>query len=170
MITKERLEELIEQGAKIFYFDAYEDNDWGIVEVDTKNFTFSHNENCYTNFCKETYRTNPQPYKMFEDALFETKEEAEWHKEFGYIFRIETLELPTYEWMQPKEDEQDVYYSFYNYKHELMGIRVTKQKIALYKSYRCSDLTSTVDIFDNTKENYTLACRKAKELFLGENK
>lgn len=73
MITQERLKELIEQKAKIFYFDGYEDNDWGIVEVDTKNFRFSHNENCYINFCEETCKTDPQPYKMWEMLYLKPK-------------------------------------------------------------------------------------------------
>ena len=118
------------------------------------------NKRCFNESCEE--------YKNYGGRGI-TIEEAEWYKEFGCIERTERLELPTYEWTQPKEDEQDVYYSFYNYKHELMGIRVTKQKIALYKNYNHIELPSIIDIFDNTQENYTLACRKAKELFLRGN-
>lgn len=156
MITKERLEELIKQGATIWIFNKVD----GVYSVNLSllgGYMFSE-------YCVITENDGV----LILDHTYETKEEAEWHREFGCIERTERLELPTYEWMQPKESEQDVYYNFYNYNHELMGIRVTKQSIALYKSYRCSDLTSTVDIFDNTKENYTLACRKAKELFLGD--
>ena len=160
MIEKKRLKELIEKGAKIFYFDAYGDDNWGIVEVDTKNFSFSHNENCYTNFCEATYRTNPQPYKMYEDALFETKEEAEWDREFGCIVRTEILKLPTWEEFIEMEE-----FCFFQKNHKQTIIRILGTKYlgveTNFERYYTGDLT---------KENYTLACRKAKELFLGEKK
>ncbi len=166
MIEKERLEELIKQGAIIYKLTHNNRIDCRRLRSKMKIV----DDSLYFNYKDPHLYSNLKWYYSALYRLFENKEDAEWHREFGCIERTERLEFPTWECMQPKEDEQDVYYNFYNYNHELMGIRVTKQCIALYKSYRCSDLTSTIDIFDNTKENYTLACRKCVELFLGEKK
>ena len=82
MISKERLEELIKQNVKIYYFDKDNDEDWDIEELNTKHIRYSHNEDCYIHFDRETWETNPKPYKVFEYNLFETKEEAEFVSNF----------------------------------------------------------------------------------------
>ena len=98
MITKERLEELIEQEATV----------WCVSELHGSNKLKLHNKDVKDSDCfhisktlllsdsiefydeKETYRV---PFQL----LFETKEDAEWHVEFKCIERPERLELPTWE-------------------------------------------------------------------------
>ena len=75
MITKERLEELIGQGATIYYI--FED-----VVFNTKEI-ISITLNDGASFDITT--------------AFETKEEAEWYLEFGNITREEKLSLPSWE-------------------------------------------------------------------------
>lgn len=153
MIEKKRLEELIEQGATIY-------------EVKYNNI----NPVSLTNKIRDVYYKNgviafePRPdekylhHKYFKN-LFETLEEAEWHKEFGCIERTERLELPTWEefeekkfvWFVDKSQNQCCLY-YLNVANKIF-INISGE---------------VIEIGDFTKENYTLACRKAKELFLGE--
>ena len=152
MIEKKRLEELIEQGATIY-------------EVKYNNI----NPVSLTNkirFISEKYPVivfEPRPNEKYKhhkyfDKLFETKEEAEWHKEFGCIERTETLELPTWEEFIEMEEV-----CFWKKNHRQTVIRVLGTKyIAVETSYE------RFFIGDLTKESYIKACRKAKELFLGK--
>ena len=105
-----------------------------------------------------------------QSRWFDTKEEAEWQIEFGNITRTETLELPTWEDLQSKTE----HYIRFNTK------RWTKCWLAIdmpYKNDVGKILITYADTDNNyhiiydkrlTKENYTRACRKCKELFLGE--
>ena len=177
MISKERLEELIEQCAIIYYIDTTWinpniryvcslalDKRKHRVGYATYDFSLPDQEN---RVLRETTDENSEDIARLKD-IYEGLDEAQFDVNFKRIARTEYLDLPTWEWMQPQEDEKDVRYNFYNYKHEPMGIKVTSQKIVLYKNYNHIDFHATVEIFDNTKENYTLACEKAKESFLGE--
>ena len=155
MIDKERLEELIEQGATIY-------------EVKYNNI----NPVSLANKIRDVYYKNgvisfePRPdekylhYKYFKN-LFETKEEAEWHREFGRIERTEQLVLPTWE-----EFEEKKFVWFFDSYHKSCCLHYLNciDKIFINKS------GEVIEIGDFTKENYILACRKAKELFLGEKK
>lgn len=138
MITKERLEELIEQGATIY-------------SVDTSNKTILSFKICKN---ENDIKLTEKQYAFFEKC-FETKAEAEWHAEFGCIERTERLELPTWEefwnsgqtiWFTGKDGGQ-------------YGLSIYNREILLNDTY--------IGYLD--KENYTLACRKCKELFLGES-
>ena len=101
-----------------------------------------------------------------EAKLAEKEREAEWHKEFGSIERTERLELPT--WEEISRDLKDVPAGTYVIKEfddvSLEYIKYNEVFIGIYKGdYEWKE-------WEATKENYTLACRKAKELFLGEKK
>ena len=176
MITKERLEDLIKQGGNIYYVDTNMfnkniksvcalalDKRKHIVGYDRYDFSLPEQDN---RVLREEVGQYCEDIAYLKD-IYEDIDEAKFCAEFQKVAKTIYLDLPTWEWMQPQEDEQDVRYNFYNYKHEPMGIKVTAQKIALYKNYNHIDFHATVEVFDNTKENYTLACRKAKELFLG---
>lgn len=160
MITKERLKELIEQEATI-----YDSGIVDVIEIKLKNDDWVEENGVL-------YKKNNMfgGFRYFYDEkLFETKEDAEWHKEFGCIERTERLDLPTWEEFDSvrfytdsaevilyKEQTtiEDKEYS------ELIVIWVLKfggRGDCVFREY-------------STKENYTLACRKAKELFLGEKK
>jgi hypothetical protein len=93
--------------------------------------------------------------------LFETKEDAEWHKEFGCIERTERLELPTWEEFQNVDD-----ICFVCVK---TGTTVRVFNWGFNGEIYISDEWGISETFEYSKEGYTLACRKAKELFLGQS-
>lgn len=154
MISKERLEELIKQGSTIYGINFNKVNVYDL---------------CDENVCISPRNFREYGLRVFDALgywddiefcnLFETKEEAEWHKEFGCIERTERLELPTWEefdeqkfiWFVDKSQNQCCLY-YLNVVNKIF-INVSGE---------------VIEIGDLTKENYTLACRKAKELYLGE--
>lgn len=151
MITKERLEELIEKGATVY--ELFMDKEILKVEL---------NKNYYIMLDK-TYENKlgklPQRPHWLSD-LFETKEDAEWFAEFSCIERTERLVLPTWEEIQKYErfDFKDKYNHSY-----------TLHYISGFKTLAISGW-ATEYYAPATKENYTLACRKCVELFKGEIK
>ena len=176
MISKERLEELIEQGATI-YTSGYRENccfknetivDLAKLDYFNKTKTYSIKDFGGGDFVLLTGYTcdNGCDEYLTPDELFENEEEAEWHREFGHIERIERLELPT--WEEISRDLKDVPAGTYVIKEfddvSLEYIKYNEVFIGIYKGdYEWKE-------WEATKENYTLACRKAKELFLGEKK
>lgn len=165
MLTREELEKMIENGETVWYFDAEDEADWGIVEIDTKNFRWSDSEDCYINFNKETWQTDPQPYKMYNDSLYKTKEEAEWVANM-HATREEKFCPPTWEEMQ--EDLKDVPDGTYTV--------IENSQITL--DYKKSFIIDEILLYgigadfnwNATKENYTKAVELAKRLFLREDK
>ena len=149
MIKKERLEELLEQGATIY--EAYPD---GIDKINLANT--AHYD----------YLLAQQELKIQKIAfeyLHETKEDAEFFREFGFIERTERLELPSWGRVNVPHN---VIVNFIS-KDGLMYNLVVEnyERIIIVSSVR-----GTNDMWDLTKENYILACRKCKALFLGEEK
>lgn len=151
MIEKGRLEELIEQGATI-WTDEYRGSHFKIKL--TKHFVAKLGDSF------DLYGYGCDYFGIPLNHLYETREEAEWYKEFGCIERTERLVLPTWEEIQKYErfDFKDKYNHSY-----------TLHYISGFKTLAISGW-STEYYAEATKENYTLACRKAKELFLGEKK
>lgn len=142
MITKERIDELIQQRAKI----------WGIGKQGNV-FCIGLKFRPHTLNNKKWLENKYEVYSKF----FETKEEAEWVKEFGDITRTERLVLPTWEEWQ-KDDEFD----FLDKEGFSWDIYIDgDNQIIMANGWKHF-------IFENNKEGYFLACRKAKELFLGE--
>lgn len=104
------------------------------------------------------------PFNM----LFETQEDAEWHREFGCIERTERLVLPTWEEVYETANRNIFYFE--------KGI-IGKINGTRYPNFDEREIEIKNIYLDNilfkkplTKENYTLACRKCVELFLGEKK
>ena len=141
MIEKERLQELIEQQKQVW--KIYKDTCQGVYQVPAGLFGIG--------FSSQVDETTPF------NELFETKEEAEWHKEFGCIERTERLELPTWEEFLILEK----IYSFKSKNNQIVVLFSDNHTIYL------EDENWNILREDLTKENYTLACRKVKELFLG---
>ena len=149
MISKERLEELIEQGATIYF--VYNGN------VDLKEGIYKDDFILNKTYVSIYWTTRSHQVKY--ENLFETEEEAKWFAEFGCVERTEKLELPTWEmfdekkfvWFVDKSQNQCCLY-YLNVANKIF-INVSGE---------------VIEIGDFTKENYTLACRKCKELFLGE--
>ena len=166
MISKERLEELIEQGATIY------SNEYGEIQL-KKEDDLSLYENGQNNYILYALEPNKKYHnEIFDEDLFETEEEAKWFAEFGCIERTERLELPTWEELQNKRE----FYLGFNNKEGIV-----RYYLAIYMPYQkdygailisYSDANNdTIICFDKiaTKENYTIACKKAKELFLKGN-
>lgn len=157
MITKERLEELIKQGAIVycFRFDEVLEEKLGsnhFVDWELDNMFLSKwDEDTHEPICDIYY-------------IFEHKEEAEhfqWSFEFSYIERTECLELPTW------EEVNQICLSIITFinkdgKECNLVVEVFENRITV------NGVGGAYDIWELTKENYTLACRKCKELFLGE--
>lgn len=153
MISKERLEELIKQGATI-----YEVKYGKINPVSLKNkIRFIHEK--YQVIAFEPRRDEKYRSHKYFDKLFETLEEAEWHKEFGCIERTERLKLPTWEEIQK--------YERFDFKDKNCN-RYTIHFISGFKTLAITGIISVEFYEEATKKNYIKACRKAKKLFLGE--
>ena len=157
MITKERLEELIEQGAIIYEL------------FENKNINQIKLENNWTVLNGGLYKDINYIRSFWIGDLFDTKEEAEWYKEFGCIERTQRLELPTWEELQSNAlynvyfttPEIEVYRLIFNMTREIITISVQDENFDFENRWLL------LENYKLTKENYTLACRKAKELFLG---
>lgn len=163
MISKERLEELIKQGATIWDCEVCEIR---LVE-DSKHIVNLHDNYLYI----ADYLTNiAQTSSWWEDCtmgfddLFETKEEAEWCKEFSCIKRTDKLELP--EWnsfdntitlFTSKAGRMCMIQAFIKKESNLGYIEVVEGNRIVFSSNQY------------TKEEYIKACRHAKSLFLGVN-
>lgn len=159
MITKERLEELIEQGATIWgvydYSYSYDKPNKKVEFIDLDGFY-----NYYKDI-DEFIR-----YQGDYSELFETEEEAKWFAEFGCIERTERLELPTWEEFKNKKTKhvcfmgKDTFCFFELYEDK------QKNRLILL------DHDCDYEYFNEelTKENYTTACGLCKEFFLGEKK
>ena len=159
MISKERLEELIEQGATI----------WGVYD-----YTYSYDKpNKKVKFIDldgfYNYYKDIDEFIMYQGDycnLFETKEEAEWHREFGCIEKIERLWFLTWE---------SVYNDLKDYKDGDFYILDNDCFSFIYnKRYETSQLFLYTHNekynWNANKENYYEACKLAKSLFLGEKK
>ena len=163
MISKERLEELIKQGATIYSTDT---KMYGLVkwlELENKLERLEFNKDGEV---KLFIIDNGWWHWFNLKDLYEDLEDVKWHKEFGCIERTERLELPT--WEEISRDLKDVPAGTYVIKEfddvSLEYIKYNEVFIGIYKGdYEWKE-------WEATKENYTLACIKAKELFLGEKR
>lgn len=147
MITRERLEELIEQKAKIYSTHWKEEVDLSLpceIEYDGVGREFL--------LVQEDKDHRPSYWLQ---NLTEDVETAKWEEEFGCIERTEKLELPT--WGKSKIDLYIEWFDNVEFKYFIHD-----------DTYCLSKGCEIVLELEATKENYTLACRKAKELFLGE--
>ena len=164
MISNERLEELIEQGATIY------SNEYGEIQLIKEN-DLSLYENGQNNYILYVLEPNKKYHnEIFDKDLFETEEDAKWFAEFGCIERTERLELPTWE-----EINKCSLYTLYFNNPELYLYRVYFNRDAKTisieeQSEEYLECFTQIEEWKLTKENYILACRKAKELFLGKKK
>lgn len=161
MITIERLQELIDKKEKIYYMQQ---NDINGVWIPLENVSIE--ENTYKELvlrnsgigwylgCPQSYSINSLPLQ----DLYETKEEAEFTKEFKNITRIETLNLPTFEELKKFER--------FDFKAK-DGHRYTIHFISGFNTLAITGIIKNEYYGEATKENYFEACRIAKNLFLG---
>lgn len=152
-ISKERLEELIEQGATI-----YKIRDGLIIDYSLCAYNYIDGsdliyENVLTNYCKN--------YVGLCEDLYETKEDAEFALEFQNIPHTTYLSLPT--WKEIKKLKSFMFYS----GAILYCLEVSKQLVFIYKKANFPEI-----LFQEkrTKENYLKMCSICKQLFLKGDK
>ena len=159
MITKERLLELIEQGKTIYSSDTklYGLAKW--LELENRLEKLEFNEDGEV---KLFIIDNGWWHWFSLRDLFETKEEAEWHREFGCIERTEKLELPTWEEIEKDFDKINKFGTY-------AVIDTYGLYMDIFVDNYCNKfiVLTTLPRMPLTKENYIKACRKCKELFLG---
>lgn len=162
MITIKRFLELINQGATI-----YEVKYRNINPVSLKN------KIRYVNYKYETITFEPRPdekyshHKHFK-RLFETKDEAEFSKEFQNITREETLDLPLFDNLPENFD-----ISFVRFDKEMdcwviYELYVEFNEICILFRDVTEEASDCIFREPLTKENYLEACKIAKKLFLGD--
>lgn len=148
-ISKERLKELILKGDKIY--DSWHGNEFcvrNIEKIEDDVVTYS--------FLLDKYKTT------LED-LHEDYEYFKWYEEFGCIEITERLQLPTWEdVMKDLNGKIGTFVIAEDYKHNFVLEVFLTNKTGLKNRIQMTGLRD----LELTKENYTLACRKAKELFL----
>lgn len=157
MISKERLEELIKEGATIY--DIFLGNIYFVDLTMAKYYDVPK----YIEYKNNYYDCNLT--RDIQD-LFETKEEVEWELEFGNITRTETLNLPTWEELQKDLEKcpDGEYVIVDNYRITFTYYKPSRfELISNCDYYTCDNYN-----FGSTKENYIEACRVAKKMFLGE--
>ena len=162
MISRERLEELIKQGATI-----YEVKYGNINPVSLKN------KIRYVNYKYGTITFEPRPdekylhYKYFK-RLFETKEEAEFAKEFKNIKHTETLDLPLFDDLPENFDTSFVRFDKEMECWVIYELYVEFNEICILFRDITEEASDCIFRELLTKENYLEACKITKRLFLGE--
>lgn len=156
MIEKERLEELIKQGSTIY---GIKFNKVNVYDLRDENICLSPKN--FREYGLRVFDTLGYWDDIEFCNLFETKEDAEFYVEFSCIERTERLELPNW------EEKNCIIFTFYS----PIKKGGKQYEFRLFKGgnitiWRTNDMYK---VFNEsaTKENYTLACRKAKQLFLG---
>ena len=145
MITAERLEELIKQGATI-----YSINDYAVAEIDLADEI--------AEVCGDTLYYQDGIWCYIKD-LFETIEQAGWASK-TLAERTERFEPPMWD-----EIEDDYLYKFYINQKEFK-FYINKFTDCVY-IYNLDDTQVVYDVFDEpvTKENYIKACEIVRDLF-----
>ena len=159
MISKQRLTELIEQGATIY--DIFK-GDIYLVDLTMAKY---YDVPKYIEYKNDYYNCN---LTRSSEDLFETEEDARWELEMTAT-RTETLKLPTWEEAQ---DEKFHFSYLINVKglHLYISIYNFTKQFEIY----CNHGTHTYDYkFDKTfdlrdKEQYKTACKLCLRLFKGE--
>ena len=160
MIKRERLKKLIEECATIY------SNDYGEIQLIKENDLILY-ENGQNNYILYALEPNKKYHnEIFDEDLFETKEEAEFSLEFQNITRTETLNLPTWEELNKKVDTiPNMFWQIAKCSEFILFLQTDKILNNSQIILRGNDDTYNWGL---TKENYLEACKIAKKLFLGE--
>lgn len=159
MITKERLEELIEQEATIWGIGRYPFQDEiEEIELDRDLFCVEYNALLY-----------PDLFCVRLEDLFETKKRAEWYLKY-HATRTEELDLPMWDEVE-KGIEYNVYAPkgcIYRLKTKIKtGYSCDKENPYIIRIEKVGYTNSQHD-FEFNEENYTKACDLCLKLFEGE--
>ena len=161
MITKSRLEELIKQGATVYYADR--DVRFFIPIFLNKDFMIkgkelSHKENCV----KDT---------LLED-LYETEEQAEWASKYQRIPRTEYLDLPTWEELIDKKKNRRFYINEFVCRNEYDLLVVCSLGVDFEGKIEVRNVSLNHKLLFQaplSEENYEKACDLCVKLFKGES-
>ena len=159
-ISKERLEELKEKNATVYELLMNKE----VLKVELNNNYYIMLDKVYEN------KLGKLPLRShWLSDLFETKKDAEWHKEFGCIERTEKLELPTWEELFKEDRVLGCYTQEFGIvkNRSFIGVVLLGVDFANEIVEVCIG-SNQLFVEKLTKENYIKACLKAKELFLGE--
>lgn len=159
MISKERLEELIKEGAIIYTSRFKKPEKYKLY----KDYFVNDDELCA---CNKSHTAIECVIKL--KKLFETKEEAEFALKYQNITRTETLSLPTWE-----EIIKEVVYekNIYGYDRKNYVLIIENYANEPTIQISCSnDYFGIFEAYDKplTKESYIEACELCRKLFLGE--
>lgn len=163
MISKERLQELIKQNKTVY---APICGDRNCVEIDLlPNYFIDLEDNETALKCR--YNGYQKVFVEYIKDLFETREDAEWCGEFECVERTERLNLPAWEDVKCERD-------YFTYKFHIKGNYDGFGRLMVVKDYAICVQAVSLGVLHQeyfnepaTKENYMIACRKVKDLFLG---
>lgn len=164
MISKQRLKELIGQGATIY--SKHRSYKLKNEKVNNTDFWYRTISEIKDNKFHYVYEDSDY-YEDFDhlialEELFETKEEAEFALRYKRIPRTEYLDLPTWDEFTKERDMEE--FGFYSKYHKYTTLKVISDKYLavedIWERYYTGELT---------KKNYISACLLCKKLFLGEN-
>lgn len=171
MIAKERLEELIGQGATIW------NNEWEEIKLDKKNHcvcevkTLDGKHICWCLCFEYEYEGEKSRTELELDDLEEDVETAKWHYEMD-CERTEKLVLPT--WEEFLNKNVGIHFYKNGCEYGLHKARYSEDdenpdwRVEIYRDYDSFDYDDELFSKSLTKENYTEACRLARKLFLGD--
>ena len=166
MITTERLEELIKQGATIWSDASWYKGKIHLINNDTDEYQVimpNHidDEYVYLNHHKKGTEHIYDGDWCLED-LREDADRAEWEYKMT-AERTDRFDPPMWEDMQ-KILQQEPYYNFVFVKNNRVYEFVVSDKLGV-RNYDCIDLDKYLFFGNSTKENYTKACEIVRDLF-----
>lgn len=158
MISKERLEELIEQGATIWAVNFY-NKDIEKLELNSNLDAVNAGE-----FMKYDIKQYYYFHYSFE-SLFETEEDARWELEMTAT-RTETLKLANYTDFENENGDKVFYHKGTTYELSLWWASDNTKIIRI--TWNGRDGFGCIFEKPLTKENYIEACKLCIKLFRGK--
>ena len=164
MITKERLEELIKKGARIYSLDTKLYGCVKYLELENQIDKLEFNKQGEV----KLFITDNGWWHWFSlKDLYESKEDVEEILEFGNITRTEMLDLPMWKDLEKDFDKlENGTYTIAEYKHLFsMNLKISKSGTSQILLFTDDEKYN----WNLSRENYNEARRLCKKIFLGEN-
>lgn len=175
MISKERFYELKSQKKKIYYFDNFFRSVHELDFSKTQNYDVCSDQFSIDECSLEIREllaigNDDEYYENFVCYLkncYDTKEDAEFAKEFNHIEYVETLDLPFFDDFPESFDT-----SFVRFDKEMdcwviYDLYIEFDEICILFRDITEEASDCIFREPLTKENYLEACKIAKKLFLG---
>lgn len=160
MITRERLEELIKNNGTVY---CVLDNVYKIT-LDERYFYILGN---YLQWSTVLNKLMPRRTPHI-DNIYETKEDAEFVKEFKDIKHTETLDLPLFDYLP---ETFDISFSRFDKEMDcwiIYELYIEFNEICILFRDVTEEASDCIFREPLTKENYLEACKMVKKLFLGD--